>query len=107
MPSALINLGAVVACSHGGRATPVSPSSRVSISGQPAVVLGMTYAIADCPLPPPPIGNGPCLSGQFLTGSPRVSSQGRPLVLSSSAGVCSPTGSPLVVDAAQSRVIGI
>jgi hypothetical protein len=106
MAGSFLNAGATVTCGHGGRATSAAPSARVMIVGQPAVVLGTTYVIAGCALPRPPLANGPCVSGRFPAGSARVRSLGQPLGLSSSVGICAPTGAPLMVVGTQTRVSG-
>ncbi len=105
MPGFLLHVGAQVTCSHAGQAQPTAPNPRVSVSGQPTVLLSTPYAIAGCTMPPPAAGgNGPCVSAQWLTGSTRVLSNGQPLVLQSSQSVCAPTGTPLLIIATQTRV---
>ena len=66
MPGFIVHLGATVLCSHGGTATPTTPNPRVTVSGQPVITVTCPDVIAGCALPPPPAGNGPCVSGQFL-----------------------------------------
>jgi len=63
------------------------------------------YAIAGCSFPPPTAGNGPCVTGQWLTGSVRVLASGMPLVLMDSQSVCAPTGTPMIPTVVQPRVI--
>jgi len=104
MPGFLVQATAQVTCSHGGQAQPSAPNPRVMVSGQPTVLLGTPYIIAGCALPPPTAGNGPCVSGQWLTGSTRVLSNGQPLLLQSSQGICAPTGTPMLIVATQLRV---
>ena len=105
MPGTIVHLGATVICSHGGQATPTSPFPRVLVSGQPVVTQPTPYVIAGCTLPPPTAGNGPCVTGQWLTGSIRVLAGVLPLVLMASQSICSPTGTPMIPTVVQPRVI--
>jgi hypothetical protein len=107
MPGFLLHVGATVLCSHGGQAQPTVPNPRVVVSGQPTVTLAPPYVVAGCTLPPPPGANGPCVSGQWLTGTTRVLSNGQPLLVQSSQALCAPTGTPLVIVVTQSRVTGM
>jgi hypothetical protein len=106
MPAPLLHLGATVLCSHGGQATPTAPNPRVLVSGQPVTTLAAPYVVAGCPLPPPPAANGPCVTGQFLTGTVRVLAMGQPILTMMSQSVCAPTGTPLLPVMAQVRVLG-
>jgi len=103
MPGFLVHVGAQVTCSHAGQAKPTVPNLRVTVSGQPTVLITSPYMIAGCTFPPPPAANGPCVSGQFLSGTLRVLSMGQPLVVLSSQGPCVPTGTPLLAIVAQLR----
>jgi hypothetical protein len=107
MPGPLVHVGATVLCSHGGQAQPMSPNPRVLVNGMPTVTLASPYAVAGCTLPPPPGANGPCLSGQWLTGATRVLSNGLPLVLYDSQSICAPTGTPLLIILTQTRVMAM
>lgn len=106
MPGFVLHLGATVLCSHAGQATPVSPVPRVLVSGQPVVTLASPYVVAGCTMPPPPAGNGPCATGQFVSAAVRVTVLGQPVLLQDSQSVCAPTGTPLLPVAAQTRVTG-
>jgi len=106
MPGFLLHVGATVMCAHAGQATPTAPYPRVLASGQPVVTQPTPYVVAGCALPPPPAANGPCVTAQWLTGSLRVLAGGAPLLLFDSQALCAPTGTPLIVVAAQTRVIG-
>lgn len=92
-------------CTHAGQATPAAPFPRVLVSGQPVVTQPTPYIIAGCTLPPPTAGNGPCVTGQWVTGSIRVLAGALPLVLMDSQSVCTPTGTPMVPMVVQPRVI--
>jgi hypothetical protein len=104
MPGFLVHVGAQVLCSHAGQATPTVPNPRVTVSGQPTVLLSTPYVVAGCTFPPPPTANGPCVTGQWLVGTARVTSNGQPLLVQSSQGICAPTGTPLLIVMTQTRV---
>jgi hypothetical protein len=104
MPGFLIHVGAQVLCSHAGQATPTVPNPRVTVSGQPTILLTTPYVVAGCTFPPPPAANGPCVTGQWLVGTTRVTSNGQPLLVQSSQGICAPTGTPLMIALTQTRV---
>lgn len=104
MPSYLVQVGAQVLCSHAGQANPTSPNPRVTLNGQPTVLFTTPYAVAGCTMPPPPSGNGPCVTAQWTTGgSMRVQSGGQPLLLQTSQAICTPTGTPLQIVSTQAR----
>lgn len=105
MPGPIVHLGATVMCTHAGQATPSSSFPRVMVSGQPVVTQPTPYVIAGCTFPPPTAGNGPCVTGQWLTGSVRVLAGGMPLVLMDSQSICAPTGTPMLPTVVQPRVI--
>lgn len=107
MPGPLVHVGATVLCSHAGQAQPMAPNPRVLVNGLPTVTVASPYVVAGCALPPPPAANGPCLTGQWLTGATRVLSNGLPLVLFDSLSICAPTGTPLVVILTQTRVMAM
>jgi hypothetical protein len=107
MPGFLLHLGATVTCAHGGPAQPTTPVPRVLLSGQPVVTVSAPYVIAGCAMPPPPSGNGPCVTAQFITSALRVTVMGVPVLLLDSQAICAPTGTPLLVVQAQPRVTGI
>src|ERR1700674_2004158 len=104
MPGFLVHVGATVLCSHGGQAQATVPNPRVTVSGEPTVAIAAPYVVAGCALPPPPAANGPCVTAQWLVGSTRVFAEGVPLLLLDSQALCTPTGTPLIVGAAQTRV---
>ena len=104
MPGFLVQVGAQVLCSHGGQATPTVPNPRVMLSGAPSVLITSPCVIAGCAFPPPPTANGPCVTGQWLSGTTRVLSLGQPLVVQSSSSVCAPTGTPMLITVTQPRV---
>ncbi len=105
MPGFLLHFGATVICAHGGQAMPSVPNPRVLVSGQPIVTQTSPYFVAGCAFVPP-AGNGPCLTGQFVTGALRVLAEGVPVLLQDSQSICAPTGTPLSVLLTQLRVKG-
>ncbi len=106
MPGFLLHVGAQVLCSHGGQAQPAVPNPRVTVSGQPTVLLTGPYLVAGCAFPPPPAGNGPCVNAQWVTGATRLLSTGQPLLLLDSQAICTPTGTPLMIVQTQIRATG-
>jgi hypothetical protein len=107
MPGFLLHVGAKVLCSHAGQAQPTVPNPRVTVSGQPTLLMATPYAVAGCTLPPPPGANGPCLTAQWLSGTIRVTSNSQPLIVQSSQAICAPTGTPLLIVVTQTRVSAI
>ena len=104
MPGPILHLGATVICSHGGQAQPMTPFPRVLLSGQPAVTLASPYLVAGCPFIAPG-GNGPCVTGQWVTGAMRVLAGGAPVLIQSGVSICAPTGTPLIPIISQLRAI--
>jgi hypothetical protein len=80
--------------------------ARVTLGGHAAVTIASDYAIAGCADPPPPAGNGPCVSASFVTAATRVLIMGQPVLLADSQAICQPTGAPLMILATQTRVSG-
>jgi hypothetical protein len=107
MPGFLLHIGATVLCAHGGQAQPTAPNPRVTVSGQPTVMLTTPYVVAGCALPPPPAANGPCVTAQWVSAATRITSNGQPVLLLDSQAMCAPTGTPLVVTVTQTRVSGM
>jgi hypothetical protein len=104
MPGFLVHVGAQVLCSHAGQATPTVPNPRVTVSGQPTVLITAPYVVAGCTFPPPTAANGPCVTAQWVSGSTRVTSNAQPLVVQSSMAICAPTATPLIIVMTQTRV---
>lgn len=107
MPGFLLHQGAVVTCAHGGTAIPTSSTPNVLVVGQPITVLPIPWQVAGCALPPPPTGNGPCVTASFLTAALRVTSYGNPVLLMDSQSICAPSGTPLLILSTQTRVFGM
>jgi hypothetical protein len=93
-------------CAHGGQAQPTTPNPRVMVNGMPTVTTAAPYVIAGCPFN---IAGGPspCVTAQWLVAATRVFSNGQPVVLMDSQGICTPNGTPLLPVSAQTRVIGM
>ncbi len=107
MPGYLLDMSSTVLCMHGGQAQATVPAPRVRINGQPAVTIQGPYVIAGCAMPPPPTGNGPCVTATWVMGASRVLANGAPVLLQDSQAVCTPTGTGLNVVLAQTRVKGM
>ena len=107
MPGFLLHIGATVLCSHGGQAQPTVPNPRVTVTGMPTVTFAAPYVVAGCAMPPPPAGNGPCVTAQWITAATRITSNGQPLLLLDSQAICAPTGTPLLIVATQTRATGM
>lgn len=106
--SNLLHQGATIMCPHGGQAQPSSSSTRVKLSGQPAVTVAHMMTVAGCPFAPSG-GPQPCTQVQWTTPAIRVRIEGSPALLSTSGGIAigaaGPAGPPQVV-AQQMRVRG-
>jgi hypothetical protein len=107
MPGFLLHLGATVLCAHGGQAQPTVVNPRVLVMGQPIVTIASPYVVAGCALPPPPAANGPCVMAQYVSSATRVLANGQPVLLLDSQAICTPTGTPLIPAATQTRVLGM
>ena len=108
MPGFLLHIGAQVTCSHGGQAVPTVVSPAITVSGQPVATLGAPYTIvgcARCRRRRPP--TAPVCRRSCTVGATRVFAGGLPVLLLSSPAICMPTGTPLLVLAAQPRVTGV
>jgi len=104
MPGPVVHVGAVVTCAHMGQAQPTSPNPRVLVSAQPTVTIAAPYVVAGCPFNVSGAPS-PCMTAQWVVGATRVTSMGQPLVLMDSQAICAPNGTPLLVTAAQTRVV--
>jgi len=105
MPGFLVHVGATVLCAHAGQAQPTVPNPRVTLGGQPSVLLTAPYVVAGCPFVPP--AAGPCVTAQWVVGTTRVTSNGQPLVVQSGQAICAPTGTPLMPVVQQTRVSAV
>ena len=104
MPGAILHVGAVVTCSHGGMAVPTVPSPSVMVSGMPIATIASPYSVAGCAFVPPS-GNGPCVTGTWVVGALQVMSNGQPVAILSGVSTCVPTGTPMLPVSAQTFVV--
>ena len=107
MPGFVLNATSMVKCSHGGTALPSATFPRVLVGGQPVVLITAPYQVAGCAMPPPPAGNGPCVTGVFSVASTKVLANGFPILLQDSKALCAPTGTPLLIVPTPGRVLGM
>jgi uncharacterized Zn-binding protein involved in type VI secretion len=106
MPGFLLHVGATVVCTHLGQAQPTSPNPRVLVSGQPIVMQPMPYVIAGCPFLTPGGNPLPCVTAQWITAATRITSNGMPVLLMDSQSICTPNGTPLIIQVTQTKVTG-
>ena len=102
MPGPLLHFGALVTCSHAGVATPTAPNARVTVSGQPTVTQPTAYGITGCSMS---ASGSACVTGTWTTASPRVTSNGQPLVIASGMSTCVSNATPMLVTSSQVRVV--
>lgn len=102
MAGFLLHQGAVVMCAHGGQATPPAPNPRVLVMGMPTATIATPWIVAGCPGVPSAVP--PCVTGQWVMGTVRVTSMGQPLTVQSGAAVTAPGGVPLAPVSMQTRV---
>ncbi len=105
MPGFLVTENADIRCAHSGAARPMSGNPKVLLGGQRSVLQATPHLVSACPLPPPPGANGPCVVGNWQTGTTRVTSFGLPLAIQESPGICIPSGAPMTALTTQTRVI--
>ena len=108
MPGHLLHEHAMVQCVHApGQANPSQTDQRVKVSGQNIVTQVAPYTISGCSLPPPPAGNGPCVTANWTSAATRVKASGQPVLLTDSQALCAPTGTGLNIVSTQTRVKGV
>jgi hypothetical protein len=96
----------MVTCTHQGPAKPTMTAANVLVMGA-AVALPAPYVVTLCTLPPPPAANGPCLTAPtWFNVAKRVFANGAPVLLQDSQALCTPSGTPLIISANQTRVFG-
>jgi len=98
----LVEQGATVMCAHSGQASPAVPNQRVTVGGKPTVALSPPWTISGCAFPT--TSGGPCVTATWTVGTTRVKSNGQPLVIKDGSASCVPTGVPLTVSVAQTKV---
>jgi hypothetical protein len=99
MPGFILNMSAVVLCSHGGKVNFPAPNPRVKIMGQPVPMSAPPVLISGCANPPPPANVGPCVSAPWIPPlhTMRVKSMGQGLVCMTSKAIAIPTGTPIMI----------
>jgi hypothetical protein len=102
MPGFLLHQGAVVMCLHGGQAMPTAPNPSVTLTGMPSATIAVPWVVAGCPGIPPAVP--PCVTGQWLMGTMRVTSFGQPLVVQTGMAITAPGGVTLLPVTMQTRV---
>ncbi|MGD2114785.1 MAG: hypothetical protein PVG07_07025 [Acidobacteriota bacterium] len=106
MPGFLLDAGATVQCLHSGRAQAAATCPRVKLGGRPAVTQSAPWTVSGCTMPPPPAGNGPCVTARWTSAATRVKAGGQPVLLQDSQAQCTPTGTGLTVVSQQTKVRG-
>ena len=106
MADYLLHEGATVQCVHSGQAKPTVTYLHVKVAGQKVVTQAPPYTIAGCTLPPPPNGNGPCVTATWTSAATRVKASSLPVQLKNSQATCVPTGTGLNILSTQTRVKG-
>jgi hypothetical protein len=89
-------------CLHGGQATPPAPNPRVLVMGMPTATIAAPWVIAGCPGIPSAVP--PCVTGQWILGTLRVTSKGQPLTVQSGVAVTAPGAATLMPVSMQTRV---
>ena len=103
----LLHENATVLCMHAGQARPTTTDQRVKVSGQKVVTQPAPYTISGCTLPPPPNGNGPCVTATWTISATRVKASGLAVLLRESQATCTPTGTGVNIVMTQVRVKGM
>jgi hypothetical protein len=70
----------------------------------PVATIAAPYTIAGCAFILP-VGNGPCVTGQWIVGALQVLSHGQPVAIMSGVSICAPTGTPMLPVSAQTLVL--
>ena len=103
MPAPLLHAGVEVHCIHGGSASPTMTNPGVLLGGHRTIFQTTPYVVANCGQQST---GTPCVTGQWLVPTARVSSYGQPLVLllGSTCSTCTPTATPLLPVVSEPRV---
>jgi hypothetical protein len=106
----LYHVGATAICPHGGQVTVVPTNTRVLVSAQPVAIMTDTFTVAACAFN---ISGSPhpCVLVKFIAPATRVTINGSPAILQSSAGLAqaadqAPQGPPSIL-VTQVRVQGM
>jgi len=106
VPGYLVTTMSTVTCTHAGQAKPTIPNPRVKVLMQPTVLIASPYTVAGCPFNVG-VSPVPCVTGQWLTGTTRVLSNGQPLVVQAGQSTCAPNLTPMIVPMTQIRVAAL
>ncbi len=88
MPGAILFAGATIQCPHGGQAAIVPSNQKVTLGGQPALLITDVMTIQACPFTLPSTTPSPCLTIQWTAPSTAVTLNGQSVLLMSSQGLC-------------------
>lgn len=105
MPGPTVDIESIVLCFHGGISEPIIPYPRALIEGALIVCQDSPYTIEGCVFPPPPIANGPCIIGEWLTGAFRVFGEGIPVLTEIGEAVDEISGTGLLVPFANPELV--
>jgi hypothetical protein len=109
VPGSLLHQGVTITCPHGGSATVTPANTRVSVGGNPVLLVDDASTVAGCAFN---ISGAPspCMRVQWLAPATRVTVTGKPVLLSSSVGLCVNAGGvpqgPATVPGYQTQVSG-
>ncbi|MGI8806769.1 MAG: hypothetical protein ACR2KK_02735 [Acidimicrobiales bacterium] len=87
MPGPILDAGATITCPHGGQVQVVPRAVRVSLGGNPPLLVDDVSTVAGCAFNVSGAPS-PCLRVQWTMPATRVKAQGSPVLLSSSIGLC-------------------
>jgi uncharacterized Zn-binding protein involved in type VI secretion len=109
MPGPLFHVNATATCPHAGQVTVMSVNMRVMVGGQPVATVADQSFVVGCPFTVPPGKPQPCITVKWLMPAARVTVNGQPALLQTSASLCLspeqiPQGPPLVTGT-QARVV--
>ena len=106
MPGYVLTSASQVKCAHSAPALASAPMAKVTIMGQPVVIMA-PHSVAGCPNTTPAGSPLPCVTVQWTTAATRVTVMGQPVLLDSSTGIAIETGLPASAVAGQTKVTAI
>ena len=87
MAGFVLDAGATITCSHGGRVTVIPRATRVALAGRAPLLADDMATVAGCPFNVSGAPS-PCLRIQWLMPAVRVTAECSPVLLSTSVGLC-------------------
>jgi hypothetical protein len=107
MGSAILQMGCMIQCPHGGMGSVVTANTTTKAGGAFALLATDTFTIAGCPFVIGVVPH-PCVAIQWSAPAQKVTVNGTPVLLESSVGICqgpdqAPQGTALV-SAVQTQV---